>query len=381
MKLIALSLQGLPLFQKGLSLSFFASQRVSDEDKESLFAVTPSLFLNPTVGVTGINASGKTCLLKAVTFAIRLLNNEAINHIPEKTILSEASEVTILSYFFHEGFLYELRTLIASEVDALGQERFRITDEALRAKKLAKLINKKTLLIFDDSKTVLVRDNKETFLPDDTSIMISFNTREKTQLVLADMLASTNFNVPILPEAVPSEDLLLLDSSIESIEQESGMRSPKVRLKFHGKPEILCGQGDLFNVLSSGTIRGITLLFLTRQILKTGGILVLDEIENHLNRELVATLVRLFLDTEVNTQGATLLFSTHYPELLDIFKRNDSLYRVKNESGGIVVEPFSNLIQRNDIKKSVLYESGSLGGTAPKYEAYIQFKKSLKRLK
>ena len=124
------------------------------------------------------------------------------------------------------------------------------------------------------------------------------------------------------------------------------MRSPKVRLKFHGKLEILCGQGDLFNVLSSGTSRGITLLFLTRQILKTGGILVLDEIENHLNRELVATLVRLFLDTEVNTQGATLLFSTHYPELLDIFKRNDSLYRVKNESGGIVVEPFSNLIQR-----------------------------------
>ena len=72
MKLIALSLQGLPLFQKGLSLSFFASQRVSDEDKESLFAVTPSLFLNPTVGVTGINASGKTCLLKAQDGSIQL---------------------------------------------------------------------------------------------------------------------------------------------------------------------------------------------------------------------------------------------------------------------------------------------------------------------
>ena len=112
-------------------------------------------------------------------------------------------------------------------------------------------------------------------------------------------------------------------------------------------------------------------------IFKNGGVLLLDEMENHFNRELVATLIRLFLDTRINLNGVMLLFSTHYPSLLDEFDRNDNTFIVRNEDG-ISVENLASRFTRNDIKKSVAYESNYLKGTAPSYEAYMDFKRFLR---
>ena len=111
-----------------------------------------------------------------------------------------------------------------------------------------------------------------------------------------------------------------------------------------------------------------------------GGYLIIDEIENHFNREIVATLIRFFLDEKVNKNGATILFSTHYSELLDEFDRNDSIYIVRNKEG-IGVDNLSNILKRNDIKKSEVYDSGYLGGTVPSYEAYMALKKVLSSVK
>ena len=72
----------------------------------------------------------------------------------------------------------------------------------------------------------------------------------------------------------------------------------------------------------------------------------------------------------------TLIFSTHYPELLDEYDRNDSIFITRNRNG-ITVENLTNILKRNDIKKSDAYQSGFLEGTTPTYEAYMQLKKSL----
>lgn len=41
------------------------------------------------------------------------------------------------------------------------------------------------------------------------------------------------------------------------------------------------------------------------------------------------------------------------------------------------MENLSNILKRNDIKKSDAYQSGFLEGTTPTYEAYMQLKKSI----
>ena len=101
-----------------------------------------------------------------------------------------------------------------------------------------------------------------------------------------------------------------------------------------------------------------------------------DEIENHFNKEIVTTLMRFFMDSRLNKNGGTLIFTTHYPELLDEYDRNDGICIVRNRNG-ITAENLSYILKRNDIKKSDAYQSGFLEGTTPAYEAYMRLKKSL----
>ena len=112
------------------------------------------------------------------------------------------------------------------------------------------------------------------------------------------------------------------------------------------------------------------------QVNRLHGVLLIDEIENHFNKEIVTTLVRFFMDSRLNKNGGTLIFTTHYPELLDEYDRNDGICIVRNRNG-ITAENLSYILKRNDIKKSDAYQSGFLEGTTPAYEAYMRLKKSL----
>lgn len=150
-----------------------------------------------------------------------------------------------------------------------------------------------------------------------------------------------------------------------------------IHLKFKEKDEIVLNNAlELNHYLSSGTIKGIITFTMIRDILKSGGYLVLDEIENHFNKEIVTTLIRFFMDMRLNKNGGTLIFSTHYPEILDEYDRNDSINIIRNKNG-ITVENLSHILKRNDIKKSEAYQSGFLEGTVPAYEAYLKLKKSI----
>ena len=82
------------------------------------------------------------------------------------------------------------------------------------------------------------------------------------------------------------------------------------------------------------------------------------------------------MESDLNKNGGMLIFSTHYPELLDEYDRNDSIYITRNRSG-ITAENLSDILKRNDIKKSDAYQSGFLEGTTPMYEAYMRLKKSI----
>jgi AAA15 family ATPase/GTPase len=107
-----------------------------------------------------------------------------------------------------------------------------------------------------------------------------------------------------------------------------------------------------------------------------GGYIIIDEIENHFNKEIVATLIRFFMDARVNKLGATLIYSTHYVELLDELERNDDIYVIRNNDG-ITIQKLHHILKRKDIKKSDVFQSGMLEGTTPSYEASMRLKKVL----
>ena len=133
---------------------------------------------------------------------------------------------------------------------------------------------------------------------------------------------------------------------------------------------------ELNRYLSSGTIKGINIFLNAIKTFQSGGYLIVDELENHFNQEIVSTLMRFYMDRRVNPNGAVLIFSTHYSEILDEFERNDNVYIVRNRDG-IFAENLSAIFKRNDIKKSEAYQSGFLEGTVPMYDAYMDLKESL----
>lgn len=93
----------------------------------------------------------------------------------------------------------------------------------------------------------------------------------------------------------------------------------------------------------------------------------------------VCRIIRIFKNNKLNKNGGTLIYSTHYPELLDEYDRNDNIFITKNQDG-ITVENLSYLLKRNDIKKSEVYQSGYLKGTTPSYNSYIELKRKFESI-
>jgi uncharacterized protein len=231
----------------------------------------------------------------------------------------------------------------------------------------------------DGFENVMSRDNNEAFLLDDVSIMIAVNKKTNDQLIFTDMLRYTNINQLSISEDCPAELIAFFDSSIESLRVKDSGKDTVIRLTFKNKDEIKLNQlSELNRYLSSGTIKGINTFLNAIKTFKQGGYLIVDELENHFNHEIVSTLIRFYMDKKVNPDGAMLIFSTHYSELLDEFERNDNIYIVRNRDG-ITAENLSTILKRNDIKKSEAYQSGFLDGTVPMYDAYMDLKKSVIR--
>ena len=385
MRILKIQANGLKLFPNKLEIDFTTTQRVRNDKSEMLHKISPQIHQNNAIAFIGINASGKTTTLKVISFVIQMLNNEPINNIKNNTILNGliGKDKIIFDIYFSisSHSIYRLETtIIKNELSNEIENKFIIENEQLWKKDIKSIKTKKSIFDFMNLKPIQLRKGDEEYLPDDVSIMISLNKKNNVKIYFKDLINWTNINLIRMVGEFPQELITFLDSSIEylkpKIEEEKVI---EIVLKFKGKDEILMKSSlELEKYLSSGTIKGINVFINAMMVLSEGGYLIIDEIENHFNKELAATLVRFFMNHKVNKKGAVILLSTHYPELLDEFERNDNIYITRNSSG-ISVENLSNILKRNDIKKSEVYQSGYLQGTVPAYESFIAFKKALIR--
>ena len=168
-----------------------------------------------------------------------------------------------------------------------------------------------------------IRNQEEIYLPDDVSFIIAHNKKLNATVEVFSLLSYTNINVLPFTEDIPLEVIAFLDPTIEKLCFEQVEGKTFIHLKFKNEEVILNNVVDLEQYLSSGTIKGIITFSMVKEVLQSGGYLLVDEIENHFNKEIVTTLVRLFMDSRFNKNGGALIFTTYYPELLDEYDRND----------------------------------------------------------
>ena len=382
MKLLKIKIRGLKLFKDELEIDFFAEQRVGPEKNEMLYKLFSNIYINNVIALIGINASGKTSILKVISFVINMLNNEPINKIIYNDILNGINyedEVIFETYFYsEENYINKLQTVVKRDDKSQdGENKYTIKEEKLWRKNLSAVKTKKSLFEFDKLNPVQIRNADEEFLMEDVSIIISLNKKYNSRFYIRDMINLTNTNQITFVGEFPPELITFLDPSIEYLNLKQDGKKLEIRLKFKEKEEIiLYDPVELNNYLSSGTIKGINVFLNAMLAFNNGGYLIVDELENHFNREIVSTLIRFFMNEKINHKGATIIFSTHYSQLLDEFERSDDIYIVRNNNG-INVEKLSKILKRNDIKKSEAYQSGYLQGTAPAYESYINFKNAI----
>lgn len=85
----------------------------------------------------------------------------------------------------------------------------------------------------------------------------------------------------------------------------------------------------------------------------------------------------IFNSKKTNPKGATLIFTTHYIEVLDFLTRKDNIYVTRKRENKIEIIRFSDEINRNDVKKSDIILKNLIEGTAPSFLAISRLKEAI----
>lgn len=126
-------------------------------------------------------------------------------------------------------------------------------------------------------------------------------------------------------------------------------------------------QGDVivpFYLESNGTRSLFSQLSIYKRVMDCGGVLLLDEFDNNLHPDILGSLIDLFLNTEINTNNAQIIFCSHNTGIMDKISK----YRVvlvnkeDNESFLYRIDELPGNLVRNDRSIENLYKTGKIGG-------------------
>ena len=112
--------------------------------------------------------------------------------------------------------------------------------------------------------------------------------------------------------------------------------------------------------------------------MKNGIDIIIDEIENHFHKTLVENIISLYKDKSVNKKNASLIFATHYCEILDLFNRQDNIYITKADKKVHIQNMYRDYDVRPELLKSKQFYNDTFN-TAVNYEFLMDLKKELKK--
>ena len=375
-------IDGLTLFKdKKVMFDLVAEKNVTEDDvlNGNVMRIDDLIDKLNTIALVGSNATGKTTQLRLIKMVISVFL--ALDSLNEFENLADQFEDTFrfTNYFYNAKTLYKVESAVKKTTDG----DFAFIEETIYSKKVYPSHKKSELFNFDLTKRgqqELLRrsslpDEITAFLRDDDTIFSTIVRKimnNKVQDIVIDEIDMTNKNKLTTKEKIPVEYIKYFDPSIESIRilsKDVPSEKKNVEVTFKNDSIIQVPLIELSNYLSSGTIKGINLFIDIEKTLKNGGYLIIDEIENHLHKSIIMNIIQLFANS-LNKNGATLIFSTHYSEIIDMVPRTDMIYVATKEENLIQFKKMSQGLgdqDRNDKKKSEVLLSGKLSNT-PTYK-------------
>ena len=101
-------------------------------------------------------------------------------------------------------------------------------------------------------------------------------------------------------------------------------------------------------------------------------------IDNHFHKILVENMISLFKDKTVNRKSATLICTTHYCEVLDLFNRQDNIWITKSDNKICLDNMYETYNIRPELLKSRQFYNNAFN-VSVNYEDLMALKKELMR--
>lgn len=361
---------------KDFTISFIPSANKYDDDKEfELSEIDDNLFVFTTMGFFGKNASGKTTAMEILAIVYDIFSNFRIDE-TEEQFLTLDKTMSLDVAFYHDGYVYRYKTDLEKDNSTLMDDNIVFKNEMLMRRKYSMSHSRN---LFDYDKYEIMPKIE---LPSNTSIVYSVFKKSNllgvcwssNDMDIDDFSRSFEIYKSIDKEGkIINRVLQIFDSHIENI---SKIDNGKFEIKYCNSSTKIVDQSSLFNILSSGTIKGFGLLTFVTYSLFTGCDLIVDEIETHFHKSLVNNIIGLYKDKTVNRLGATLVFTSHYAELLDLFGRTDNIWFVDYKDKIKIKNGYRDFHIRTDVLKSNLFYK-NVFGTNIDYEKLMDFKREL----
>ena len=356
----------------GFTIDLTSKSRKTAEDKEyELQEIAPDLHVFNTAAFIGKNASGKTTAIELLDCAYSILGDFRLEG---KHYSYDGVELELT--FFHERFLYRYETVLSSGTTMGNQAIFR--KERIFRKVFFKSNAKE---IFEDNGYEELTDLG--VLPEDTSNVFFILKKKKTRAVFFDSYNGGAGTYQLLFRALKNYDISMnaLTKIIrifdETIRELTRIDDHNYRVVTENGEQIM-SDTQLIYFLSSGTTKGVYLYTLMVASLKEGFDLLIDEVENHFHKTLVENMISLYKDKRVNRNNATLIFTTHYCEVLDQMGRQDNIW-ICNANGRVhLTNMYEGYRIRPALLKSRQYYSNAFR-TAVNYEDLMALRKVLKQ--
>lgn len=375
--LFKIIVSGFKMLEDNFTLDLLSKARVKDEDLgNEVYRICDKLYSYNIIAFTGSNSSGKTTVLELLDLCCYFIKKGRWPYFPDpfsKDKISLHLEFSLDNKFFiYDG-------VINNKTDISDNEDFTpYCDIDYEVLKIAQSSSNITKTNYKDLNYEEIENKNKNIK--DTSILASiegldcykdfvypYNTR---------MYQKRFFdNLSLINEHLLMSIIHLLDESIEYIKYKE---DKTILFKRYNSNEILLSKYGLLSILSNGTIKGIDLYIRTINVLKYGGILIVDEIENCFHKNLVNNILFLFTDKSININNAKIIFSTHYVEILDIFNRRDNIFILHKDNSTINVKNmYENYNIRTELLKSKQFNN-NIFNTLLNYENLMILKRGIK---
>lgn len=375
MKILKIIISGYKLLENNFEIDFLNKARVNSSDKDDeVIELDEGLYIPTTIVFTGKNASGKSSVLSMIEFVNELLLSGRIKY-DKLDFRSKTIKLTVFFYLLETVYKYESNISIP-EATLLNESSYcKFSNEKLYSKKYSKSYSKRILdLDFDE-------DNTYTSNVSDTSILYKL-TNKRTLVIntnnwIHNYRIESIFDIFNLVE-VSTELMLkitnLFDEGIKKFEYD--LDKKLFVLDLNGIGAKTYSEKEVDMLLSDGTKKGLIMFGLTIAILKMGGTLIIDEIENSFHKNLVENIIMIFNDKRINVKNANLIFSTHYVEILDIFRRRDNIFVMRKNDHITACNLYKDFKDRIDLSKSNQFNNNTFQ-TLINYDRLMELKKEL----